>query len=59
MDDRDMEIINLRQEAAKWKNRALECAYEACSRCKLTASHNGEDQCNDCRVNKIKEEAEK
>ena len=52
MDDRDMEIIKLRQDLAKWMNRALECGYEACSRCENR-------KCENCRVQKIMQEAEK
>ena len=50
-------ILQLRQEAAKWKNRALEAAEKACDNCEKYQE--GRKKCGNCRINKIWEEAGK
>ena len=48
-------ILQLRQEAAKWKNRALEAAEKACEKC--FDNREGQRICEKCRIKRIKEEA--
>jgi len=59
MDDRDIEIQNLRREkefwikeAALWKGRAIESAQEACNLCDYQY---GKPECMGCRVRRIRE----
>ena len=57
MDDRDVEIINLRNDTAKWKGRCVEVAYMACRFCKMLAGP--PEMCQKCRVREIMKEIEK
>ena len=54
MDELEMKIQQLKQDVAKWKNRAVEAADRACMECE--ALH---QDCEKCRMQKIKEEAGK
>lgn len=55
MDERDMRIQRLTHEVARWKGRALEAAARACDECSEYMGRH----CEQCRIRKIKEEAEK
>lgn len=57
MTEKDIAIIKLRDEAAKWKNRTLECAYEACNMCKAIIDK--ERPCETCRIQRVIDEASK
>ena len=55
MDERDLRIQRLTQDVAKWKGRALEAAARACDECSEYMGRN----CDQCRIKRIKEDAEK
>lgn len=54
MDEKDMLIQRLTQDLARWKNRAVEAAEQACFECERL-----DKDCSKCRMQKIKEEAAK
>ena len=56
MTDKDFRIQKLTQEAAKWKNRALEACEKACFHCEEYMSRK---DCRKCRIQQIREEASK
>lgn len=58
MDEKDKRIQSLMQEVAKWKNRALEAAEQACYNCEEYVERN-DNHCHKCRIKKILEDAGK
>jgi hypothetical protein len=56
MNEKDLQVQQLRQDVAKWKNRALEACEKACFNCEEYWSRK---HCEKCRITKIKEEAAK
>ena len=53
MDDKDNVILELKQELAKWRGRAVEAVEMACQACRNTDL----DLCRHCRMDKIRKEA--
>lgn len=54
MPEKDKQLVQLTQEVARWKNRAMEACEKACFNCEEYWSRK---HCDKCRVKKIKEEA--
>lgn len=52
MDEKDRVIQQLYRDLAKWKNRAVEAAEQACFECERL-----DKDCDKCRMKKIKEDA--
>ena len=58
MDEKDQRIQQLTQDAARWRNRAIEAAQRACDECEEYVQRR-EGVCRKCRMREILEEAGK